>query len=144
MVRKFKIEGVKTSRDVRGGFKPSKFAAPNEKNAMPGSIKCPGRMELFFKSDPLDRWLCLTPKEWNEHHGYYMAIPVTIERSKDDPFEYHFVYDRQSMIGLCHQIHSLPIDSPYMSLGFLTRIDHEQISRLIIKIIGEPSLSSKI
>jgi hypothetical protein len=101
-------------------------------------------MEVVFRENPMHRWLCLTPKEWNQHVGYWVGIPVTLEKTKIDPFEYQFVLDRVSQIALCSQPRSMTIKSPYLSMGKLSRADHVQISKVMAKILFDPSIADTL
>jgi mRNA-degrading endonuclease toxin of MazEF toxin-antitoxin module len=122
----------------------SKYSAAENKISNPEQVDCPDRMEIVWRENPLNRWLCLTPKAWNEHVGYFIAVPVTVERTKLDPFEYNFVLDKVSMIALCSQIQSLPLNPPYMSFGKLSQKDHVQISTTIAKLIFDPVIADTL
>jgi len=136
-----KRPSLKTKREH--GKKPIKYQAPKEPVTQPSKVEVPDRMEIVFKDTALNRWLVLTPKEWNEHHCMMICLPVTIEKSHFDPFEYGFVLDRLNMIAL-PQPRTIELKPPYVSIGKLTRYDHEIITRLITKLIGEPSIANTI
>jgi hypothetical protein len=130
---------IKTSRESKK--KPiSKTSAPNEKSSTTQQIEVPDRMHIIFRDNPANRWLVLTPKEYNAHHSHFVALPVTLEKSHLCPFEYQFVLDRVSMIALA-QPRTILLTPPYVAMGRLSRIDHEQISKIIFKLIGEPNLA---
>jgi hypothetical protein len=118
----------------------TKYSVEDDKVILSDSIDVPERMMVVFKTNPFERWLCLTPKEWNKAMGFFVAIPVTIERTKQDPFEYQFVLDRVTQIALCSQPRSIKLSPPYLALGKLSRTDHVQISKIISKIIFDPSI----
>jgi mRNA-degrading endonuclease toxin of MazEF toxin-antitoxin module len=122
----------------------SKYSADTDKVSKSDSVDVPDRMEVVFRENPMHRWLCLTPKEWNQHVGYCVGIPVTLEKTKIDPFEYQFVLDRVSQIALCSQPRSMPIKSPYFSMGKLSRADHVQISKVMAKILFDPSIADTL
>jgi mRNA-degrading endonuclease toxin of MazEF toxin-antitoxin module len=122
----------------------AKYSAAENKVTKPEQVDCPDRMEIVFRDNPLNRWLCLTPKAWNMHVGYFVAVPVTVERTKLDPFEYNFLLDKVSQIALCAQPQSLPIKPPYLSMGKLSRGDHAQISKTMAKLLFDPSIGDSL
>lgn len=122
----------------------SKYSASENKVSQPEQTDCPDRMEIVFRENPLDRWLCLTPKEWNLHVGYFVAVPVTVEKTKLDPFEYNFVLDKVSQIALCAQPQSIQLQPPYLSFGKLSRTDHAHISKTIAKLLFDPSIADTL
>jgi hypothetical protein len=122
----------------------TKYQAENDKVIKPDSVDVPDRMELVFRDNPLNRWICLTPKEWNQHVGYWVGIPVALEHTKLDPFEYQFVFDRVNQIALCSQPKAMPIKSPYLSMGKLSRQDHVGISKTMAKILFDPSIADTL
>lgn len=136
---------VVTSRDKRRRRIESKFAAPDQKTTLSHqATECPDRMEVIYRDNVFSRWLVLTPREWNLHQGYFVAIPVTVDRTHVDPFEYPFFLDRQNQIALCSQPKSIKLEPPYISLGRLTRADHEAVSRLMIKILCDAEIANSL
>jgi len=136
-----KRPSVRTRRDQ--GSKAVKFQAPKEPVTQPVKVEVPDRMEVIFKDQALNRWLVLTPKEWNEHHCMMICLPVTIEKTHLDPFEYSFVLGRLSMIALL-QPRTIALKPPYVAIGRLTRYDHQLISRQLFKLIGDPTIAINI
>jgi mRNA-degrading endonuclease toxin of MazEF toxin-antitoxin module len=140
------LKSKPTSREKKEKRKAwgSKYSASENKISNPEQVNIPDRMEIVWRENPLNRWLVLTPKNWNMHVGYFVAIPVTIERTKLDPFEYNFILDKVSMIALCSQPQSIALDPPYMSFGKLSHKDHAQISTTMAKILFDPQLADTL
>jgi hypothetical protein len=122
----------------------SRYSAPDKQSAKTTETHCPDRMDVIFRDNPFNRLLVLTPLAFNMHHGFFVALPVTIERTKLDPFEYQFVLDRQTQIALCDQPHSIKLNPPYICIGKLSKTDHESVSRLMIKILCAPSIGNSL
>ena len=140
------LKTTPTSREKQEKKKQwgSRYSTEDDKVVLSESVDVPDRMMIVFRDNPFNRWLCLTPKEWNKHVGYWIGLPVTIERTKLDPFEYQFVLDRVTQIALCSQPRSLPLNPPYLTLGRLSRTDHVQISKIIGKILFDPLIGDNL
>lgn len=135
---------VKNKATTRDGKKQDpRYQAPEKKVFTPTQLDVPDRMHILFKSAPDERWLVLTPKEYNKHVGYFIAVPVTIEKTRLNPYEYSFVFERQTLRALCDQPQSIKLAPPYMTYGRLSKQDHVCVTKLLLKVIGESSLASK-
>lgn len=141
-MKTLKIKKIKTAREK--SVKDRKYQAAAERATAAELIEVPDRMDLIFIEIPYIRYIVLTPKELNAHQQYFTVIPVTIERTTGHPFEYPFIIDRLNQIALCDQIQTLELKGQFHKIGKLSRDDHNEISRKILKIIGDPRLADRI